>query len=218
MRRTSAPARTTPFSLWTPLVPLVLVSLLTACSDTDRFTRLPTAPSPASPEASPSAPTPTHPASPPPPAASPLPSLAGDYTLTATANGCSAGFPAEFRRRTYTARLEEDNNKVTVILSGPSLGPGATTAGYKEPYVQSLWGEIMPTGQVRLTNFLGNDQWIFVADQASQSHLLTILVDEASLTVTRNGLSGSFAGAFLMYPDTLDRTCVATDHPFELSR
>ena len=35
MRRTSAPARTTPFSLWTPLVPLVLVSLLTACSDTD---------------------------------------------------------------------------------------------------------------------------------------------------------------------------------------
>ncbi len=218
MRRTSAPARTTPFRLWTAFVPLVLVSLLTACSDTDRFTRLPTAPSPASPAASPSAPTPTHPASPPPPAPSPLPSLAGDYTLTATANGCSAGFPSEFRRRTYTARLEEDNNKVTVILSGPSLGPGATRAGHKEPYVQSLWGEIMPTGQVTLTNFLGNDQWIFVADQASQSHLLTILVDEASLTVTRNGLSGSFAGAFLMYPDTRDRTCVATDHPFELSR
>ena len=76
----------------------------------------------------------------------------------------------------------------------------------------------MPTGQVTLTNFLGNDQWIFVADQASQSHLLTILVDEASLTVTRNGLSGSFAGAFLMYPDTRDRTCIATDHPLELSR
>ena len=216
MLRTSAPSRT---KASRSLVPLVLVSLLTiACSETDRSTRLPTAPSPASLEASPSVPTPTSPASPPPPAPFPLPSLAGDYTLTATANGCSAGFPAEFRRRTYTARIEQDGTKVKVILSGPTLGPGAVRAGYAGPHVQSLWGEIMPTGQVTLTNFLGNDQWIFVADQASESHLLTILVDDASLTVTRNGLSGSFDGAFLMYPDTQDRTCLATDHPLELSR
>ena len=201
------------------LVPLVIVSLLAGCSETERFTQLPAAPSPISSAASSvSTPTPTPPATRPPPTIpSPLPSLAGNYTLMTTANGCSQAFPAEFRRRTYRARIEQDNTKVRVILSGPTLDPGAATAGYDASYVQYLW-VITPTGELTLTNYQGNDQWNFVADQASPSDLLTILVDEARLTVTRNGLSGNFTGAFLLYPNTLARLCQATNHPLDLSR
>ncbi len=152
------------------------------------------------------------------PALTSRPTLAGAYTLTLAANGCGPAFPSAFRTRTFAVRLDQDNARIEVILSGPTLGPGAKTAGYDESYVQSLRGQIMPDGQVTLTNYEGNEQWSFIAEQATPSDLLTILVDEARLTVSPNGLSGRFVGGFLLYPNTTqERICQGGDHGVDLS-
>ena len=76
----------------------------------------------------------------------------------------------------------------------------------------------MPDGQVILMNYHGNDQWSAILDQLTPPDLLAILVDEARLTVSSNGLSGRFAGVYWLSPFTTDeeRICRASDHAFVL--
>jgi hypothetical protein len=71
---------------------------------------------------------------------------------------------------------------------------------------------------VFLTNYLGNEQWNFVADQVTPSELLTILVDEARVISSADGLSGVFAGSFAVYPEAADRWCYAVNHELVFSR
>ena len=66
-------------------------------------------------------------------------------------------------------------------------------------------------------NYHGSDQWSAILDQLTPSDLLAILVDEARLTVSPDGLKGSFAGAYYLYTDTGDeRICRASDDPIVL--
>ena len=76
----------------------------------------------------------------------PPPDLAGEYLITFVAADCEPSFPAEFRTRTYAARLEQNGTDVSISVIGPTL----FTYFRRAP---RLWGQILPD-RVTLTQLL----------------------------------------------------------------
>ena len=129
---------------------------------------------------------------PPPPGGGAVPAeLGGFYQVTFVAEGCLNTFPDSYRTRTYASRLEQRGTDVTVVLTGvPAI------SWFPEPPL--LWGAI-GSDRVRLTNYMGNDQWYGLFEVMSPTNLLSLLVDEMTLHGSSEELSGTFVGAFLLY-------------------
>ena len=75
------------------------------------------------------------------------PDLAGEYVVTFVAENCEPSFPAEFRTRTYAARLDQKGADVSILVIGPTLFNDSQTH-------PRLWGQILPD-RVMLTNYYG---------------------------------------------------------------
>ena len=117
--------------------------------------------------------------------------IGGSYQVTLVAEGCLNTFPDAYRTRTYASRFEQRGADVTVALTGvPPISwfPGPPL----------LWGAI-GSDWLRLTNYMGNDQWSGLFEVMSPTNLLSLLVDEMTLNGTSEELSGTFVGAFLLY-------------------
>jgi hypothetical protein len=88
----------------------------------------------------------------------------------------------------------------------------------------ALWGQIQPDNSVTLTNYYGNEQWDAIFDQVSATNLLSILVDEMRLSLSGDGLSGTFAGSFLVYDGTenhwptISSACFSESHSVRFTR
>ena len=121
----------------------------------------------------------------------PFAALDGSYQMTVVADGCQDSFPNAYRTRTYAARVDQKRADVTFVLAGVPPVAGATES-------PRLWG-VMESEHLTLTTYLGNDQWFPLYEQVEPTHLLNILVDNMTLTGSADRLSGTFAGAFLLY-------------------
>jgi hypothetical protein len=88
----------------------------------------------------------------------------------------------------------------------------------------ALWGQIQPDNSVTLTNYYGNEQWDAIFEQVSPTNLLSILVDEMRLSLSPDGLSGTFAGSFFLYEGTenhwptISHACSSLSHSVTLTR
>ncbi len=87
-----------------------------------------------------------------------------------------------------------------------------------------LRGTFAPPDRMTLTSYLGNDQYEGLFEQVTPTNLVSILVDEMRVTVSPQGISGTFDGAFLLYlgkqgnwPHVVAR-CLSTQHTVNLIR
>jgi hypothetical protein len=121
----------------------------------------------------------------------PFATLDGSYQMTVVADGCQDSFPNAYRTRTYMARVDQKRADVTFVLAGVPPVAGAIES-------PRLWG-VMGSEHLTLTTYLGNDQWFPLYAEVEPIHLLSILVDNMTLTGSADRLSGAFAGRFWLY-------------------
>ena len=150
---------------------------------------------------------------PPPPIGSP--DFAGNYTITLTAANCDSSFPAEFVSRRYRSRLDLTATDVALEIFQMDGGTMVNPV---------LRGTFAPPDRMTLTSYLGNDQYEGLFEQVTPTNLVSILVDEMRVTVSPQGISGTFDGAFLLYlgkqgnwPHVVAR-CLSTQHTINLMR
>ena len=130
---------------------------------------------------------------PPPPLPPPPNIVAGDYAIIFSAQNCHAYaaipvLPEEFRTRTYSARLEQNDYDIRVVVKGsPRIAP------LEDP---ALWGRVEDTGSMTLTNYYGNDNWDAIFERLTPETGLAIFVERMRVTISPDGLPtvGEFVG------------------------
>jgi hypothetical protein len=192
--------------------------LAAACGNSGGFPS--TGPSPL-PSSGGAIPTPSQPT----PTATPFAALDGSYQMTIVADGCQDSFPNAYRTRTYAARVDQKRADVTFVLAGVPLVAGATES-------PRLWG-VMGSEHLTLTTYLGSDSdptslrelYFPLYEQVEPTRLLNILVDNMTLTGSADTLSGTFAGAFLLYEGSaavgwslIVTTCESKNHGVTFTR
>ena len=80
----------------------------------------------------------------------------------------------------------------------------------------ALWGEIDSDGNVKLTNYYGNEQWDTLWDQVTPDRAVLILVESMRVAISPEGLLtvGKFAGYFESRLDktVIENDCLSTSH------
>jgi hypothetical protein len=152
-----------------------------------------------------------------------LPNLSGNYRITVVAQNCDSQWPmlpTEFRSRTYAASLEQDGTDITVVVVQREL-PRLFPPEHRNP---RLWGQIRPDGTAELTNYYpANESWDAVFEQVTPNNLLSITVDEMRLTISPEGLSGTFEGSIALYDWSgagwthISSGCLSKSHSVTLS-
>jgi hypothetical protein len=172
---------------------------------------LPAPPLPAPPLPAPPLPAPPVPS---PPVPGP-PGLAGNYTVTLTAANCTSNFPSEFVSRSYRSHL--DLSATSAVLEIFQIDGGTMVN-------PAFRGTFAAPDQLTLTSYLGNDQYEGLFEQVTPTNLVSVLVDEMRVTASPLGMSGTFAGAFLLYsgrqghwPEVVAK-CLSTQHTVNLTR
>ena len=147
----------------------------------------------------------------------PFAALDGSYQMTVVADGCQDSFPSAYRTRTYAARADQKGPDVTFVLTGVPPVAGATES-------PRLWG-VMGSAHLTLTTYGGNEAWFPLFEQVEPTRLLSITVDEMTLTGSADTLSGTFAGAFLLYEGSaaggwprIVTTCKSKNHGVTFTR
>ena len=141
--------------------------------------------------------------------------LACNYRIKLTAANCDLNFPSQFASRTYRSRVAQTTTGVALEVF--QMDGGATV----DPVLR---GAFAPPDRMSLTSYLGNEQWEGLFEQVSPTNLVSILVDEMSVTVSPQGMSGTFEGAFLLYlgsagswPHVVAQ-CLSEEHTVHLMR
>jgi hypothetical protein len=147
----------------------------------------------------------------------------GTYTLTVTAgDGCSPAFrgaqvaplPDDLKVRTYSARMNQVANSLTVDLTGPTLQSTATFPGRIEP-----GSAILALGDAQLDLWYDGLWYANVTERLSPS---TYLLLEGEATISTTSLSGTLDGSLLLF-DTAKgigpvAACRSNVHQFRLAR
>ena len=144
-----------------------------------------------------------------------IPNLAGEYTITFLAKDCEAAYPSEARIRTYSSRLDQKEAAVNLVLTGL---PDVFSIGNP-----TLRGIIESPSLLTMTGYIGNDQWEGIFEPITSANLLSILVDNLTLTPSSQGFAGTFSGAFLLYDrsgvgwSTIGSKCLSQRHAVTLT-
>lgn len=137
--------------------------------------------------------------------------------MTVLADGCQDSFPNAYRTRTYAAEVDQKGADVTFVLPGVPFVAGATES-------PRLWG-VMRSEYLTLTTYLGNEQWFPLFEQVELTRLLSILIDDMTLTGSADRVSGAFSGRLWLYEGSaavgwprVVTTCESTNHSVTFTR
>ena len=143
--------------------------------------------------------------------------IAGDYTLTITADACTDPAPLaqHLRRRTYRARVIQTEERVAVTVTGGDF------VSYERYVANQIAGFVFPT---TATFVLWPGDWMDPPGLAERFGDGTMLVFDgrAIVRATASGLSGTFDGTFIhQEPGGMTRiigSCKSASHTFTLTR